>query len=61
MEVDHHMKNSNSTESFSSQETDEKIVLQREKAQVELQMLRLKTNINALEFQLNHTERVSRF
>lgn len=33
--------------------------LQREKAQVELQMLRLKSNINAIEFQLNHNERVS--
>lgn len=36
--------------------------LQREKAQVEMQMLRLKSDINAIENQLNHnnnTERVS--
>lgn len=64
MDVDH--KNTSATngvgggENFSSNATDV-TDLQREKAQVELQMLRLKSNINAIEFQLNHNERVSRF
>lgn len=66
MDVDH--KNASATnggggggggENFSSNATDV-TDLQREKAQVELQMLRLKSNINAIEFQLNHNERVSR-
>lgn len=63
MDVDH--KNASATngggsggENFSSNATDV-TDLQREKAQVELQMLRLKSNINAIEFQLNHNERVS--
>lgn len=59
MDVDH--KNGSATngvggENFSSNATDV-TDLQREKAQVELQMLRLKSNINAIEFQLNHNER----
>lgn len=62
MDVDH--KNASATngggENFSSNATDV-TDLQREKAQVELQMLRLKSNINAIEFQLNHNERVSQF
>lgn len=58
MDVDHKNSNSASGENFSSNATDVSD-LQREKAQVELQMLRLKSNINAIEFQLNHNERVS--
>lgn len=55
MDVDH--KNTNSSDNYTT--TSEVTDLQREKAQVELQMLRLKSNINAIEFQLNHNERVS--
>lgn len=58
MDVDHKNSSSTTTENYSSSATDVS-ELQREKAQVELQMLRLKSNINAIEFQLNHTERVS--
>lgn len=58
MDVD--QKNSNLAETFSTTTTDV-TDLQREKAQVELQMLRLKSNINAIEYQLNHNERVSFF
>lgn len=57
MDVDHHHKNGASSESYSNAAGVSD--LQREKAQVELQMLRLKSNINAIEFQLNHNERVS--
>lgn len=62
MDVDHKngsaMNGVGGGENFSSNATDV-TDLQREKAQVELQMLRLKSNINAIEFQLNHNERVS--
>lgn len=60
MDVDHKTANSTNGDNFSSGATDV-TDLQREKAQVELQMLRLKSNINAIEFQLNHNERVSSF
>ncbi|XP_031628567.1 myelin transcription factor 1-like isoform X7 [Contarinia nasturtii] len=56
MDVDHKNGSSTNGENFSSSATDV-TDLQREKAQVELQMLRLKSNINAIEFQLNHNER----
>lgn len=58
MDVDHKNGSATNAENFSSSATDV-TDLQREKAQVELQMLRLKSNINAIEFQLNHNERVS--
>lgn len=58
MDVDHKNTNSTANDNYSSSATDVSD-LQREKAQVELQMLRLKSNINAIEFQLNHNERVS--
>lgn len=58
MDVDHKNANATNGDNFSSNATDV-TDLQREKAQVELQMLRLKSNINAIEFQLNHNERVS--
>lgn len=58
MDVDHKNSSSNETYAASASATDV-TDLQREKAQVELQMLRLKSNINAIEFQLNHNERVS--
>lgn len=58
MDVDHKNSISTTTGNYSSSATDVSD-LQREKAQVELQMLRLKSNINAIEFQLNHNERVS--
>lgn len=58
MDVDHKNASSTNGENFSAGATDVND-LQREKAQVELQMLRLKSNINAIEFQLNHNERVS--
>lgn len=60
MDVDHKNGSSTNGENFASSATDV-TDLQREKAQVELQMLRLKSNINAIEFQLNHNERVSAF
>lgn len=60
MDVDHKNGSATNGENFSSSATDV-TDLQREKAQVELQMLRLKSNINAIEFQLNHNERVSAF
>lgn len=55
MDVDQNKKSTDNYSSNAGDVTD----LQREKAQVELQMLRLKSNINAIEFQLNHNERVS--
>lgn len=58
MDVDPKNSISTATDNYSSSATDVSD-LQREKAQVELQMLRLKSNINAIEFQLNHNERVS--
>lgn len=57
MDVDH--KNASATNGGDSGGATDVTDLQREKAQVELQMLRLKSNINAIEFQLNHNERVS--
>lgn len=58
MDVDH--KNSSTNGDNYASATADVTDLQREKAQVELQMLRLKSNINAIEFQLNHDERVSK-
>lgn len=58
MDVDHKNSATSNGDNYGSSATDV-TDLQREKAQVELQMLRLKSNINAIEFQLNHNERVS--
>lgn len=60
MDVDHKHTTTSTTDNYASPATDV-TDLQREKNQIELQMLRLKSNINAIEFQLNHNERVSGF
>lgn len=60
LDIDGDHKNNSSAENFPPNPNDV-TDLQREKAQVELQMLRLKSNINAIEFQLNHNERVSQY
>lgn len=58
MDVDHKHTSASTADNYASPATDV-TDLQREKTQIELQMLRLKSNINAIEFQLNHNERVS--
>lgn len=58
-EQQQHKHSNSAVDSYHVSDESDVTDLQREKAQVELQMLRLKTNINAIEFQLNHNERVS--